>query len=188
MQLIDGRFVTTAARTAFDIGRGGALHSAVARLDALAAATSFTVDDVLDIAQRHPGSPGLRRLETALELVDAGAQSPRESYLRMLLIEAGFPRPQTQIPVLGANGIPFAHIDVGWEKFKVGVEYEGMHHQTVRGRYVYDIHRLEDVQQQGWLMVRVVAEDRPASITRRVRVAMVERGWPAPDSELQRWV
>lgn len=184
VQVIDGRSVTTAARTAFDIGRGGDLHSAVARLDALAAATGFKADDVLGIARRHPGSPGLRRLETVLELVDAGAQSPRESYLRMQLIEAGFPRPQTQIPVVAANGIPFAHIDIGWEEYKVGVEYEGRHHQTVRGRYVYDIQRLEEVQQQGWLMVRVVAEDRLASITRRVRVAMVERGWPAPDSDV----
>ncbi|BDB40270.1 MULTISPECIES: hypothetical protein [Mycobacterium] len=183
-QVIDGRSVTTAERTAFDIGRGGALHSAVARLDALAAATGFKVEDVLDVVRRHPRSPGLRRLETALELVDAGAQSPRESYLRLLLIEAGFPRPQTQIPVLGADGIPFAHIDVGWEEYKVGVEYEGVHHQTVRGRYVYDIQRLEMIERQGWLIVRVVAEERRVGIIARVRVAMVDRGWDAPDADV----
>lgn len=129
--------------------------------------------------QRHPGSPGLRRLETALELVDAGAQSPRESYLRLLLIEAGFPRPQTQIPVLGADGIPVARIDVGWKEYLVGVEYEGDQHQTDRRRYVYDIQRLETIERMGWLIVRVVAEDHRANIVRRVRVAMVERGWTA---------
>ena len=179
-QLIDGRSVTTPERTAFDIGRGGAIHSAVARLDALAAATGFKVDDVLHIARRHPRSPGLRRLETALELVDAGAQSPRESYLRLLLIEAGFPRPQTQIPVLGADGIPDAYIDVGWEEYLVGVEYEGGQQQTDRRRYVYDIHRLEMLEQRGWLIVRIVAEDRRSDIVRRVRMAMVERGWTMP--------
>jgi hypothetical protein len=176
-QLMDGRSVTTPERTAFDIGRGGAIHSAVARLDALAAATGFKVEDVLRVSRRHPHSPGLRRLETALELVDAGAQSPRESYLRLLLIEAGFPRPQTQIPVLGADGIPVAYIDVGWEKYMVGVEYEGDQHQTDRRRYVNDIHRLEMLEQMSWLIVRVVAEDRRADIVRRVRGAMVERGW-----------
>ncbi|WP_156623123.1 hypothetical protein [Mycobacterium sp. 1164966.3] len=176
-QLLGGRSVTTPERTAFDIGRGGAIHSAVARLDALAAATGFKVEDVLSLSRRHPHSRGLRRLETALELVDAGAQSPRESYLRLLLIEAGFPRPQTQIPVLGADGIPVAHIDVGWEEYLVGVEYEGEQHQTDRGVYVYDIQRLELIEQKGWLIVRVVAENRRADIIRRVRVAMVERGW-----------
>ncbi|MEB3984070.1 hypothetical protein OQ968_22740 [Mycobacterium sp. 663a-19] len=176
-QTMDGRSVTTPERTAFDIGRGGAIHSAVARLDALAAATGFKVEDVLCVARGHPGSRGLRRLETALELVDAGAQSPRESYLRLLLIEAGFPRPQTQIPVLGADGIPVAHIDVGWEEYLVGVEYEGDQHQTDRRQYVYDIGRLERVERMGWLIVRVVTEDHRANIVRRVRAAMVERGW-----------
>ena len=176
-QMMGSRSVTTPERTAFDIGRGGAIHSAVARLDALAAATGFKVEDVLHIARCHPRSRGLRRLETALELVDAGAQSPRETYLRLLLIEAGFPRPQTQIPVRGANGIPVAHIDVGWEEYMVGVEYEGEHHQTDRGVYVYDIQRLELVERKGWLIVRVVVEDHRADIIRRVRVAMVERGW-----------
>ena len=142
------------------------------RLDALAAATGFKVDDVLSVSRRHPRSPGLRRLETALELVDAGAQSPRESYLRLLLIEAGFPRPQTQIPVSGADGIPVAYIDVGWDEYMVGVEYEGEQHQTDRRRYVNDIHRLEMLEQMGWLIVRVVAEDRRADIVRRVREAL----------------
>lgn len=116
-------------------------------------------------------------METALDLVDAGAQSPRETYLRLLLIEAGFPRPQTQIPVFGVDGIPVGHIDVGWERYRVGVEYEGEQHQTDRGRYVYDIVRLERLEQLGWIIVRIVAEDRRAEIVRRVRMAMVERGW-----------
>jgi hypothetical protein len=103
----------------------------------------------------------------------------RESYLRLLLIEAGFPRPQTQIPVLGVDGIPVAFIDVGWSEYKVGVENEGQHHQTDRGRYVDDILRLEMLEQMGWLIVRIVAEARRADIVRRVGVAMMERGWTA---------
>jgi hypothetical protein len=178
-QLIDGRAVTTPERTAFDIGRRGAIRSAVVRLDALARATGFKVDDVLGIAKRHPHAPGLRRLEAALELVDPGSQSPRESYLRLLLIDAGLPRPQTQIPVLGADGIPVAHIDLGWEEYLVGVEYEGDQHQTDRSRYVHDIQRLETLERMGWIVLRVVAEDHRANIVRRVRAALVERGWIA---------
>lgn len=176
-QNMDGRLVTTAERTAFDIGRRGAIHSAVARLDALAAATGFKVDDVLAVAKRHPGSPGVRRLETALELVDPGAQSPRESYLRLLLVEAGFPRPQTQIPVLGDDGIPVAYVDLGFAEYQIAIEYEGEHHQTDRPRYVKDIRRLELLDRKGWIVIRIVAEHRRADIVRRVREAMVARGW-----------
>ncbi len=100
-QVLDGRHVTTPERTAFDIGRRGAVRSAVARLDSLARATGFKADDVLALAGGHPGAPGLRRLEAALDLMDTGAESPRESYLRLLLIDAGLPRPRTQIPVSG---------------------------------------------------------------------------------------
>lgn len=173
-QIVGGYPVTTPERTAFDVGRRGAVRSAVARLDALARATGFKVDDVLRVARCHPGSPGLRRLEAALDLVDPGAQSPRESYLRLLLIEAGLPRPRTQIPVLGDDGIPVAFLDLGWEEAMVAVEYDGDHHRTDRRQYVKDIRRAEMLEELGWIVVRVVAEDRPASIVRRVRAALTK--------------
>ncbi|KZS71236.1 hypothetical protein A4G29_16030 [Mycobacterium kansasii] len=175
IQNVDGRAGTTPERTAFDIGRRGAVRSAVVRLDALARATGFKADDVLWVASRHPGARGLRQLETALELVDPGSQSPRESYLRLLLIDAGFPRPRTQIPVTGADGMPFAYLDLGWEDYMVAVEYDGDHHQRDRQQYVKDIRRVELLEQMGWIIIRVVAEDRPADILRRVRAAVVER-------------
>lgn len=171
-QTIAGYPVTTPERTAFDIGRRGAVHSAVARLDALARATGFKADDVLRIADNHPRSPGLRCLETALELVDPGAQSPRESYLRLLFIDAGLPRPQTQIPVLGVDGIPVAYLDMGWQEWLVAVEYDGDQHRTDRRQYVKDIRRLQMLEELGWIVIRVVAEDGPAAVLRRVHTAI----------------
>lgn len=174
-QVANGMPVTTPERTAFDIGRRGAIRSAVVCLDALARATGFKVDGVLAVAKCHPGSPGLRRLETALELVDPGAASPRESYLRLLLMDAGLPRPQTQIPVLGDDAIPFAYLDLGWPDYMVAVEYDGDQHRTDRRQYVKDIRRIEKLEEMGWIIVRVVAEDRPAEIVARVRAALAAR-------------
>jgi hypothetical protein len=174
-QVMDGRTVTTPERTAFDIGRRGAVRSAVVRLDALARATGFKVDDVLRIAKCHPHVAGLRRLEAALALVDPGSQSPRESYLRLLLIDGGLPRPQTQIPVLADDGIPFAYLDMGWEEHLVAVEYDGDQHRSDRRQYVKDIRRQEMLERMGWIVVRVVAEDHPASILHRVRAALADR-------------
>jgi hypothetical protein len=171
-QMIDGRAVTTPERTAFDIGRLGAVHSAVARLDALARATGFKVDDVLCVARDHPRSPGLRCLETALELVDPGAQSPRESYLRLLFIDAGLPRPQTQIPVLSVDRIPVAYLDMGWQEWMLAVVYDGDQHRIDRRQHAKDIRRQEMLDETGWTIVRVVAEDAPAAVLRRVRAAI----------------
>jgi hypothetical protein len=170
-----GLAVSTPERTAFDIGRREPRRTAVARLDALMRVTGFKVDDVLAVAERHRGARGLRRLETTLELLDPGAQSPRESYLRLLLIDAGFPRPHTQLPVLGSDGLPFAYLDMGWPDVMVAVEYDGDHHRVDRFQYVKDIGRIEVLERMGWLITRVVAEDRPADIVRRVKCALDAR-------------
>lgn len=109
-----------------------------------------------------------------MELVDRGAESPRETYLRLLLIRGGLPRPQTQIP-LYANGSVVAYLDMGWPELMVGVEYDGDHHRSDRRQYVRDIRRQELVEELGWRLVRVVAEDHPTDILQRVRRAIATR-------------
>jgi very-short-patch-repair endonuclease len=161
--------VTTPIRTAFDIGRRGPVRTAIARLDALARATDLQVDDVGLIARQHPHTRGLRRLEQALDLVDAGAESPRETYLRLLLIEAGFPRPQTQIQVTTDHDTYY--LDMGWEDQMLAVEYDGDQHRTDRARYAYEIRRAETLAALGWLVIRVVADHRSVEVVHRVRRA-----------------
>lgn len=173
-----GRTVTTPERTAFDIGRRGTIMSTVPRLDALAQATGVKPDDVARVAARHPGARGLRLLETMLDLVDGGAQSPKESQVRLWLIEAGFPRPRTQIPVCDTDGVPFAFVDMGWPDWMLAVEYEGQHHRE-RLRYAGDIQRLERVQQQ-WSVVRLTAEDTQVSVIHRVHRAVSALGVDCP--------
>ena len=167
-QCLDGLRVTTPERTAFDIGRRGRLGEAVARLDALGNAVGFKADDVLRLAQRHSRARGLRQLETALDLYDPGAQSPKETWVRLLLIDAGFPRPQTQIPVLGPDGYPLYYLDMGWEDMTLAVEYDGVQHADQIG---YDIVRNEYIASAGWTTIRVAAGHRRATIVGRVRHA-----------------
>ncbi len=128
--------VTTPQRTAFDLGRFLRRDAAVAHLDALARATGLASEHVLPLADMYKGARGIRRLRTAIDLMDAGAQSPKETSLRLLLIDAGYPRPQTQIPVLDDRGVPIAFLDMGWEDMMVAVEYDGDQHRKDRKRYV----------------------------------------------------
>lgn len=173
---IAGLPVTTRARTAFDLARQLPTGEAVARLDALMRATPYSREDVLLLAKRYPGARGLRRLRAALPLVDPGAASPRETWLRLLLIEAGLPVPTTQIPVQ-PNWQLVAVVDMGWERYKVAVEYDGDHHRTSRRQYARDQQRLRTLEQLGWIVIRVIAEDKPDDVVRRVRAALMRRGW-----------
>jgi len=166
-----GMAVTSIERTAFDLARRGPAVNAVQRLDALAAATNVRVDDVLSVAECHPHVKGLRRVPRLLELVDAGAQSPRETWLRLLLMEAGFPRPKTQIPVLRADGYSHYFLDMGWPDVMVAVEYDGEQHRLDRDVYGGDVIRSEYITQVGWRRVRVLAGHRKYDILRRVHEA-----------------
>jgi hypothetical protein len=161
-----GMTVTTVERTAFDLGRRGRLGDAVARLDALGAATGLKADDVRALAARHPHTRGLSQLHEALDLYDPASQSPKETWLRLLLVKSGFPRPQTQIPVLGLNGYPVYYLDMGWEELKLAVEYDGAQHADALG---YDIERHDYIAGLGWTVVRVAAGHQRAGIIHRVQ-------------------
>lgn len=168
--LVAGLPVTTPQRTAFDIGRRKPIGAAIAHLDALMRATRIKIDEVLDLAAQHRGARGLRQLETALGLVDAGSQSPKETWLRLLLIEAGLPRPTTQIPVIAADGTTY-YLDMGWADLMVAAEYDGEQHRVDTWQYRKDVRRREAIDRLGWIVIRVIAGDRPAQIVARVRDA-----------------
>jgi very-short-patch-repair endonuclease len=173
--VVGGICVTTPARTALDLARRNQLGVAVSAIDALGQATDLKPADVELLAQRYRGRRGIARARVAVDLVDTGAESPKETWLRLLLIRAGLPRPQTQIAVRNVFGWIEARVDMGWEELKVAAEYDGDQHRSDRRQFVRDVHRLEFLERAGWIVVRVVAEDHPDDIVRRVRDARARR-------------
>ncbi|MDZ4265127.1 MAG: hypothetical protein U1D00_05380 [Mycobacterium sp.] len=175
---IRGMFVTTPARTGLDLGRHLPRAEAVARLDALAQSTGVAAADILELSYRYKGTKGVRRCREAVDLMDAGAQSPKESWVRLVLIDADFPRPETQIPVLDDFGDPFAYLDMGWRDMTIAVEYDGEQHRTDTDQYRWDAKRLRMIMAKGWIHIRVIAGDRPKEIE-----AWVRRAWAIRESE-----
>ena len=116
----------------------------------------------------------MRQVATVLELSDRGAQSPRETWLRLVLLRGGFPPPRTQIPVAVGGRVKY-YLDMGWEDTKVAVEYDGDQHRTDRAQFAKDVVRLEELADLGWIIVRVVAGTSSAEVVRRVRRAWVAR-------------
>lgn len=96
--------------------------------------------------------------------------------MRLLLIDAGFPTPTTQIPVLDGWRL-IGELDMGWERYMVGAEYDGDYHRTNRKRYAWDVERQRRIERLGWKTVRVIAEDRPADIVARVDEALGSQGF-----------
>jgi len=172
---IDGLPVTTPARTAFDLGRHLRRHAAMAQLDALMRAAPFAGDEVELLMRRYGPVRGVRQLRDLLPLIDTGAESPKESWLRLLVVDGGLPAPETQIPVLD-GGVPIAYLDMGWREIQLALEYDGDQHRSDRRQYVKDIRRLPMIEKRGWEVIRVIAEDSPREVLGRVREAYARRG------------
>ncbi|MFD4184000.1 DUF559 domain-containing protein [Rhodococcus sp. NPDC058514] len=171
--------VTTPARTAFDLGRTLDFDRAVEVLDALCNATDLEPAQVLEVAGRHLGARGLVQLRAVLGLVDGGAESPPETRTRLLIVRDGLPQPETQIKIRDRSGRIFARSDMGWECWRVLVEYDGGHHWLDERQRSHDIDRLADLESLGWAVVRVSAEllrDRPSVVLERVRAKLRAAG------------
>lgn len=177
--VVDGMRVTTTARTALDLARRTPGDAAVAAVDALLRATRLPLADVQSLLTGHRGDKGVRRARAVLGLVDAGAESPRETWLRLLIVRAGFPPPQTQAPVRNEYGVVIAHLDMGWEDEKIGLEYEGAHHRLSREQFAYDIRKHEQVREAGWRVLRVTSMDTSATVLNRLAELRASRA-PGP--------
>ena len=167
--------VTSPARTALDLARHLPRNVAVRHLDALARATDVKACEALSLAERHPKARGLRRARVALDLMDPGSHSPKETWLRLVLVDAGLPAPRTQIRV--SDGINAAFIDMGYDEPMIGLDYDGAHHSADRGQYVHDIGRAELIERKGWINIHVVAEHTRRFILHRVSDAFGRRGY-----------
>ncbi|MEV0585740.1 hypothetical protein [Nonomuraea sp. NPDC050310] len=168
--------VTTQERTALDCARHLPRHTAVAALDQF---LRLGLD--LDTLARQVS--GFWRLRDTLAMADAGAASPRESWLRVTLMEACLPRPTTQIHVpLSADRR--AYLDLGWPDFKVAVEYDGNEHHSTPGARARDQRRRDALRALGWRVItvdRTILPARTADLLEVVTDALMERGWqPGP--------
>lgn len=173
--VLRGMRVCVPARAALDIASRYPVDRAVAAIDALAHATKLDIVAVEKLMARYPGRRGIRKVSAAIALVDAGAESPRETWLRLIVIRAGYPRPQTQIRVLDRYDYEFARIDLGWEDLKIGLEYEGQHHRTDPVTYERDIRRLEELSRLDWIIIRVTSADTEDSVLIRLNHAWTRR-------------
>ncbi|WKG06407.1 endonuclease domain-containing protein [Mycolicibacterium sp. HK-90] len=173
---VGGIDLTTPARTAFDLGRLYRPDLAVPLVDALLNATRIAPADVLAVAHAHPGARGVARLRSVLPLVDGGAESPQESRLRLVIVRAGLPIPETQIEFRDLH----IRVDLGWREWKVAVEYDGVQHWTDRRQRSWDIDRMALLEEADWAVVRVSAEmmSRPHIIIERVRAKLRAAGCP----------
>ncbi|WP_138944646.1 hypothetical protein [Plantibacter sp. M259] len=131
-----------------------------------------SVADLRQAALEHRGRRGAAALRWAAARVRTGVDSRPESLLRLAVVEAGLPEPLVGHPVVVDHGGLTLHPDLADTRARLLYEYEGDFHRTERHRFRDDIHRRELLEDAGWRVIRVTADDlfaRRQQFIRRIR-------------------
>ena len=115
-----------AGRTALDLARSCPVREGVVACDsALRHGTSPA--ELAAALERMAGWPGVRRARRALDLADAGSESVGESLARLLVLELGVGKPETQFGLCDGHRRAYADLRVGRHliEFDGKVKYTG---------------------------------------------------------------
>src|SRR5699024_10178252 len=122
------------------------------------------------------GTPALRR---ALERVRPRTDSPKETELRLAIVDAGLPEPQVNVPVLRRDGAFIGFGDLGYPTYKILIEYDGDQHRVEPEQYFYATDRLENIMGEQWRVIRInkshMRDLKPK--LRAIYEALVQAGW-----------
>ena len=152
---IGGIRCTSPLRTATDLLFQTPRHLALAAVDAMAHAGGFTSGMLMSEVERRKGQPGHRRALRLASLCEPLTESFGESWTRLRMLDAGFPRPAPQVRLWHDGRVEF-RIDLGYPRLKVGVEYDGLeYHSTPRDLRADEARRDRIRDEYGWTLLVV---------------------------------
>jgi len=128
------------------------------------------------VLERHPARRGRERLHQAFSLLDGGAESPPESHLRLVFVEAGLRGFRVNYTVVISSSGRRRRIDIAFPWEKVAIEYQGDHHRDAR-QWRDDMTRVAELESMGWKVVFVNADDlrEPEALVARIRAILASR-------------
>ncbi len=142
-------------------------------------------------AARDATGRAARLARKAASYVRARVDSPMESRLRMLIVLAGIPEPVVNMSVRDVDGEPVRRFDLSWPEIRVIVEYDGRHHVERIEQWESDLERREEIDDDGWRILVVVAHGvytDPGRTVKRVFRLLRSRGLEGlPDSPSEDW-
>lgn len=118
--------LTSPARTAVDCARWLERKDGLAYVDAFLARRLVDGDELQLALLRQAGRPWIEQARELVSYADGRAGSPGESWMRLRWLDAGFPRPELQIPLTDKDGRVRVYLDAGLPARKFAVEYDGL--------------------------------------------------------------
>jgi hypothetical protein len=177
---LGGLPISTPEQTFVDLAFSIDLVDLVILGDSLLHAGATTVEKLWSHVERWHGR-GARPARLALRYVRAGAESPMETRLRLLVVLAGLPEPAVNYQLLTENGRCRYRFDLCWEAAKLILEYDGRQHAENSAQWHHDLSRRAWLDKHDWLILVVTAPGvfaTPGQTLDEVRDALRARGIP----------
>ena len=183
----DGLAVSSPVTTWCDLAMTLGLDDLIAAGDYLLGSLRppATLMDLTSAVTERFGNRGTQRLRQALLWVRPRVESRQETRLRLLILRAGFPEPETNVYLPLRPGRKRVRGDLVYGKYRVLLEYDGEQHRTDDTQYARDLERLDDVMADGWRVIRVLKDTPTSEILARLDDALRSRGW-RPDYTVNR--
>jgi very-short-patch-repair endonuclease len=177
----DGIAHTSPARTWCDLAAKLSLVELVALGDFLVhwRLPLASVDQLLAKSALYAGQPGMARMREAIPLLSDRSESPPESALRVIVVQAALPALRVNYEIVQLETGATVRTDLAFDKYKVLLEYQGDYHRTAKGQWRKDMTRRSRLEADGWIVIELNADDLrdPEELVSRIEAALTRHGW-----------
>jgi very-short-patch-repair endonuclease len=131
--------------------------------------------ELVAAVERHGRHAGARILRESLPLLDERSESPKESELRVILVQAGLEDLVANLPITTSDGYRY-RADLAFPRRKTIVEYQSRFHDPA-ANFRADMTRISRLEADGWVVIQVNNDDLadPEELVRRVRRVLASR-------------
>lgn len=136
---------------------------------------------------------GVRRARRCVAFVRERVESPMETWVRLMIVFARLPEPATNLELFDHRGRFVARLDMAYPRWRVAVEYDGIHHERDARQRQRDRERREAIESLGWRVIVVTGRDllSPQSTPWRVFHALAAHGYsghePVVNATWRQW-
>lgn len=174
---VEGVRITIPERTLLDLAPDLRLHELVAAGDAALRVAQLNREILRALVKWAKGRRGVERLRKAEPLLDARAESPPESHLRVWFALGGLPFFEPNVEIWDGDEF-VARVDLYSAEYRIAVEYEGAHHRS-REQYAADIRRRARLAALGIEVIQIEATmmRSPRGVAVHAGQVLRRRGW-----------
>lgn len=153
-----GLRVTSPLATAVHLARHLPRPFALSAVDAMLHARLVEKAALVDATGRYRGHPGIVQAREIAGIAEPSTESPGESWMRLRVADAGFPRPLVR-PVVRCAGherrLALGFARPGPDGWRVGLDYVGTLRPSGSDAAIRDQTRRADLLREGWTILPV---------------------------------